>query len=515
MQTAGPGRAFDKKNKEKTMKKLTISILLLAMLASILVACGGSEGSGSTTTASETTVSDTTVGDSETEGKDYTLELPEGLRFEGEEFNIATWNGGNYMDHYDYGWCNFLDCDDPEPGMLLQEAAYSRNEEIRNLLGVEITATEDIWNWNATSEGIMAIIDICSLSGTSSFDLIMYEQYGYEFLIIDELLMDVAAMPYIDLDKGYYNQKANDVYYLRENLYVLHSDIAYPCQNAVNLLINNDMLVDLNYDANYVYDMVNNGTWTFDAFSDMISGLYTDMNGDKTPDLGDKFGLQGQPYSLAYLYPAAGLKGMYLGEEGFEFDYGTDYSFEVFDAIMDLKESQDVYCVDYEYDAFKAGRALFTGYASEINQLQSWFDFAFGVLPFPKFKDTQETYCTPASGGICLVPANIENEEFVGAMIEAMAAGSRKYLVPAFYDTFVENGVLRDNASRENWKRMLNEWGQYDFSRIIAPDDRIRNYAPAYNKIISNERDFKSSWDSQKETIEQVCQEFYEWYLAE
>jgi hypothetical protein len=418
------------------------------------------------------------------------------------------------MDHYDFGWCNFLDCDEPEAGMLLQEAAYNRNEEIRSLLGVEITS-EEVWQWNGTSEGLMAVIGICSLGGQSNFDLVMYEQYGYEALIIDELLMDVAAMPYIDLEKGYYNQMANDVYYLRDNLYVFFSDIAYPCQNAVNVLINNDMLVDLNYDANYVYDKVNDGTWTYSVFADMIDGLWEDLNGDGKGDLGDKFGLQGTPYSLSYLYPAAGLKGTYMTDDGFAFDYGTDYSFEVFDAIMDLKESEDVYCVDFEWDTFRAGRALFTGYASEINQLQTWFDFEFGVLPFPKFRDTQDEYAVSASGGIALIPANIEDQEFVGAVVEAMAAGSHKYLVPAFYDTFVENGVLRDDQSRENWRRMLNEWGFYDFTRIISPDDRIRGYAPVYFKIAANERDFASSWDTQKDTVGQICQEFYDWYLAE
>jgi hypothetical protein len=247
----------------------------------------------------------------------------------------------------------------------------------------------------------------------------------------------------------------------------------------------------------------------------MIDGLWEDLNGDGKGDLGDKFGLQGTPYSLSYLYPAAGLKGTYMTDDGFAFDYGTDYSFEVFDAIMDLKESEDVYCVAYEWDGFRAGRALFTGYASEINQLQTWFDFEFGVLPFPKYRDTQDTYSTPASGGIALIPANIEDENFVGAVIEAMAAGSHKYLVPAFYDTFVENGVLRDDASRENWRRMLTEWGFYDFTRIISPDDRIRGYAPVYFKIEAGERDFASSWDASKETIGQICQEFYDWYLAE
>jgi hypothetical protein len=498
------------------MKKFTIALLLLALLSSVFVACRDSGEAGTATTTTPATTPATTP-ETESQTVSYDHDLPDELDFDGEYFLIATWNGGNYMDHYDFGWCNFLDCDEPEAGMLLQEAAYQRNLELKNELNVEI-AVEERWNWASGGGGIGTVVGLCSLAGTNTFDLIMFEEYGYEALIIDELLKDVAAMPYIDLDKGYYNQKANDVYYLRDNLYVFISDIAYPCQNAVNLLINNDMLVDLKYDPNYVYDKVDNGTWTFGVLSDMVEGLWTDVNADGKADMGDQFGLQGTPFTPCYLYPAAGVKGTYLTDDGFEFDYGTDYSLEVYDAIRAFRDSSDVYCEEWSWDGFRAGRALFAGYASEINQLQTWFDFEFGVLPYPKFRDDQEAYHTPASGGVALIPANIEDEEFVGAVVEAMACGSHKHLVPAFYDNFVENGVLRDDRSRANWERMLGEWGFYDFTKIIAPDERIREYQFVYFMIAGQadaEGGIKSAWDASKETLATICQEFYDWYLAE
>ena len=42
-------------------------------------------------------------------------------------------------------------------------------------------------------------------------------------------------------------------------------------------------------------------------------------------------------------------------------------------------------------------------------------------------------------------------------MVEAMASASAKHPVPAFYENFMEQGIFRDQASRDNRKRMIGE----------------------------------------------------------
>ena len=114
-----------------------------------------------------------------------------------------------------------------------------------------------------------------------------------------------------------------------------------------------------------------------------------------------------------------------------------------------------------------------------------------------------------------MVPANIGDEEFVGAVIEAMAAGSHKYFVPAFYDQYLEQGVIRDEQSRVNWDKCLNEWGYYTLTSFIAPDGRIRGYGPASSAIANLDKNFISTWDASKGVIQELCDEFFEWYLAD
>jgi len=486
------------------MKRLTLAILLFALLLSVFAACDSGKKPAEGTNAETDPVQD-----------GYGDALPEDLKFDGKEFLIETYQGGNIGQ----GWACFFDVDEPEAGNILEEAAYNRNVEVESRLDVEITCQEN-WLWDGTSNGLVYVYSACGLAGKNKTQLYFLESFvSYEAFIIDELLTDIAALPHVDLNKEYYNKKANDVYYLKDNLYMFVSDITYACQNAVNVLVNNEMLVDLGYDANYIYDKVNDGTWTIDVVFDMIEGVASDLNTDGKLDYNDRLGFSGQPYAPCYFFPAAGLKGTYLTDEGFAFDYGTDYAVEVVDRIMDLVYHKDAW-YDYgeawahSFDAFWAGNALFMGFASEIRMLNE-IDFEFGILPYPKYSESQETYSTAASGGHAIVPGTIEDEEFVGAVIEAMASASHRHFVPAFYENFIKAGVIRDDASRANWAKMLNEWGSYEFTRCIAPDERIKAYRPAYNIISAPSDEYKSNWDAQKDMIAEICQEFFDWYLAD
>ncbi len=477
------------------MKKLTLAILLFALLLSVFVSCNTEKGGDNGENA---------VGD----------DLPADLRFNGEKFTIATYEGGNVGK----GWACFFDVDEPEEGNALQKAAYDRNKEVEERLGVTISC-EEPWVWDGTGEGLMYVYQACSLVNKELYQSYFMESLNsYEVLIADEMILNVAEMPYMDLNKPYYNKKANDVYNIGGRLYFFVSDITYSCQSAAMWLVNNEMLTELGYEETYLYDKVNDGTWTLDVVFEMIEGVRSDLNGDGIYDYNDRWGFSGQPYAPCYLYPAAGLRGAYIGENGFEFDYGTDYAIEVVDRILDLVEHEDTW-FDYSegwlnsFVSFWNGNSLFMGYASEIRALEQ-ITFDFGVLPYPKYRETQETYQCDAGGGFITIPCNIENADMVGAVLEAMASGSAKHFVPAFYGDYIERGVLRDDYSRENWAKMLNEWGIYELTRGISPNDRLIQYKPAYWTIGEASRDFVTVWSEQKDHLTDICQDFYDLYLS-
>jgi len=492
------------------MKKLLSILLLATVILSVFAACGGNGNETASTTTPTTNGSDATTTPAETDPVttgDDTHDLPADLRFDGKEFFIGCERDGNVSQY----WANYFDVDEPEPANMVQEAAYSRNLEIEEQLGITITAMTD-WSWG---EGLNKALDVCSRAGKALYDMMALEPiFSYEALIIDELVMDVTAMPYMDLSKSYYNHRANETYYLRDNLYFFTSDITFPCQGAVHWMVNDDMMIDLGYAPDYLFEKVENYEWTVAVLEDMIEGTYVDVNYDGEKDLNDIYGVGGMTGAFCNLYPGAGLKGTFYTEDGFEFDYGSDFSLTVYNKILELKTGPDVFCIDWVGDPWLTGNALFTSFGSEIQQVRS-MEFEFSLVPVPMFNDQQDTYYNFACGGVTIIPCTIEDENFVGAVIEAMASGSAKHLVPAFYDNFVEQGVLRNQESCDNWDRMLNEWALYEFTYLISPDNRLRYYAPVYELLYVNDPDFTSYWEAQEESIAESCWIFYEFYLSD
>ncbi len=490
------------------MKKLMSLLLLAVMLLSVFAACGGDENGTTVATTPSGGTSDVTdaVTDPVTTVGDDSHDLPADLKFTGEELILATYEGGNIGQ----GWANFLDVDEPEAGNLIEEAAYARNLEVEQLLGITITCNSD-WIWQS---GLQMALDVCSQSGNSIYDVMFLESiFSYETLIIDELIADIAQMPYMDLDKSYYNKEYNDTYYLRDSLYFFVSDITFPCQSAVKWMVNDDMMIDLGYERDYLFNKVESGDWNLSVVWDMIEGVAVDVNQDGVEDVNDIYGIGANCWQLAPLYPAAGLKGCYYTEDGFEFDYGTDYSYEVFNEILELQRSPDVK-FDGDDDAWFVGNALFTASGQELRLFQS-MEFDFSVLPMPRFNDEQERYYNYCSGGVTIVPATIENEDLVGASIEAMAYSSAKHLVPAFHENFIEQGVLRNTESWNNWNRMLGEWAAPEFCSLIAPDGRLTWYKPVYDCLWFDNPGFSESWDAMKDSVAETCWIFYEFYLAD
>jgi len=501
------------------MKKFASILLALLLAFSAFVAC---DNGSSTVTPAPGTSSDTTSGDTTsavdtdavtTEKVDDVHDLPADLKFEGMEFILGTYTGGNISDD----WAFYLDCDEPEAGNLLEEAIFSRNSQIFEILGVEVTCKED-WNWTGASEGLNVAMSVCSIAGKEMYHGMFLESpITYDSLIIDELVYDIPTLPYVNLSKSYYNQQVNDLFYLRDNLYMVVGDFSVSVQNAAHWLVNNDMLIDLGYEANYLYDKVNNYDWTVADVLSMIENTYSDTNRDGNVDIGDTFGIAGACGSINPLYVSCGLIGTYLTDDGFAFDYGTDKSIEVFNMIMDMTTSNpDVY-IDENYPAYSEqpwfnGRCLFHCNASELFDHKD-LPFEFGVLPLPMYNDEQERYYCYGSGGAMIVPGNILDPDFVGASIEIFTALSAQSFKPAFYDYYMEQGVLRDDPSRENWSKMLNEWNIRDVVQMACPDSRLKFFDVVYQLLRDRDPGYTEKWDTQKTSIEETCWIFYEFYL--
>ena len=492
------------------MRKTTkiISLVLSALMIVIAVASctqPSTPPSGGTGTASPAT---TDAPKAEMYGN---VEVSD--KYEGKEFKIATYLDGNLSN----GWACYFDIDEPEEGDKMQAASQTRNLEIESKFKVTITCDE-LWHWWGGKEGYFYMSQL-NQNGDMIYDLFFLESYiASSDLIIDELLYDMSQLPYVNLEADYYNHGFNDTYELGGKHYILASDLTYPCQSAQRIYVNNDLLKDLNYDPNYVYDRVDNGTWTYDVLVQMIEGQNEDLNQDGKYDTNDYYGFVGTPYSPMQFYHGAGIRGSYVDDDGWHFDYDSDRAVKVIDTIYTFVNKPEVYVKEWTNVIFNSGHALFTTSGSELRELHNWdLDIYIGVVPNPKFDDTQDRYYIYCAGGGFCMPSDLKDPDFAGAMLEAMSYGSQKYLVPAFYDNFIEQRVLQDDRSRENWRRMLSDWSFFEFTGQIAPNEEVRYYNPATKAVdrMSNgeANTYLSSWAEVKDVMELVCGQFYKTFM--
>ncbi len=497
------------------MKKIIALLLSAVMIVFVVTACasgtpavpGDTSGKGGDTSSG----ADTSVPKEENYGN---VPLSDRDKFEGKEFRIATYKGGN-VDIY---WACFFDVDEPDESDRLQADAHKRNVEIEEKFGCEITCDEN-WTWAGYKDGKAYMYQLAG-DGDMIYDLYFLEGcYAMSDFIIDGMLYDVSTLPYVNLDADYYHHQFNKTFEMKSKNYIFSSDLTYPCHSAQRIYVNEDMLVNLNYDENYLYDLVDDGSWTLDVIFRMMDGLHEDLNHDGIMDINDRYGFSGMPGTPLHFFSGAGLRGSYITDNGWEFDYGSDKAIKVVDRLKTFCDSPDTYLKEWTYDPFLKGNALFTNSGAELRQIKNWdLDMHIGILPNPKYDESQERYYNMCQGGPLIVPSDIKDPEFVGAMIEAMSYGSQKYLVPAFYDNFVQQRIIQDDRSRENWRRMLTEWSVFEFTYLIAPNEDLQNFGPAMFpifRIVDGEANtYSSSWAEVEDVMKLVCNQFYKKFMS-
>ncbi|MCR5783843.1 MAG: hypothetical protein K6G90_14045 [Clostridia bacterium] len=142
-------------------------------------------------------------------------------------------------------------------------------------------------------------------------------------------------------------------------------------------------------------------------------------------------------------------------------------------------------------------------------------DRDFGILPEPKYDDSQDHYSTYAFPFYPLlsVPVSVKGDKLsmTGFIIEALAAESYKTLTPAFYEKALSAKYVRDEYSFE----MLN---------IIL---RSRIYDPLYfynwggsfrdslvNMLTGNKKTLSSYYAKGSKALNNSLKKVYEKFIA-
>ena len=220
-----------------------------------------------------------------------------------------------------------------------------------------------------------------------------------------------------------------------------------------------------------LYTVVREGKWTYDKLSSIAETVMQDLNGDgvMTPEE-DIYGFLGARDVTESFYYGSGGQMVSKNSDGvFELTFGSERDINVTEKIIDLMNqpwfmnhhliaNQDD---NYYRQLFEQGYGLFFWMRlDEVTNMRA-SDADFGILPIPKYEESQDKYYSMVSRyitGLPSIPITLTGEKLdeVGLVLEALSAESYYTLIPEYIETSLKTKNSRDAESADMLDIIIN-----------------------------------------------------------
>ena len=447
----------------KCIKRKVALLLVFLMLLPLIAACGNKEaennnGGGSSDAGSASIV-------------------PDDLKFTGETFTVLC--------REDNAWGRYLHEIAADEGTteLVNEAVYKRNlavEERFELEALEAYAIPGQW---AVNEDFINTFKNSILSASGSFDLIMSQQSYMEDISLIELFRNFYEVPYVkdNMDAEYYYQDLIKEVAIDGKLLYMVGDYSLTYWEHLYVLYFNKTMAE-NRNVGDIYQLVRDGAWTYDKMAEMVKGTWSDLDGDLWPSSEDSYGyvteIRNTTDALWDLFDIRVTSRDENGEVKIDVDEGK--MVQVLEKFVEFKASDDTYFETTDSSMtedsivsdriFREGRALF--YPAFLSRAQDFrgMETDFGIVPYPKWNETQEKYYTRSQDAysVAVVPIDVPNVEMSGAVLDLLSAISYESVIPAYYDMALRDKYARDDESGEMLD-IIREGFKFNFGVFYAP----------------------------------------------
>ena len=344
----------------------------------------------------------------------------------------------------------------------VDNAVYKRNRYLSEKYHVKLEVLyKDFQQIASFANEMVQVSEHCFDIITSGF---MYQF----FLAVNGRIYEKSGIPVIDLSREYWNQSIlSDTSINGKNHYFVSDANIWSMNAAGVVFFNVDMLDDLNISEN-PYELVRNNGWTYDKMTEMSRAVYTDLDGDKTVSLADRFGSVSTVAACETMF--VGLGGSIIGKDGDDIPNVAVTEQKNIDIIEKLVNfwSDDSSLLINRYESYSSpreggnlladtlldNRALFS--QEQLYQLSTFADseYVIGMVPCPKYNESQKNYDTfvhMAHGSATSVPLFLGGTdlEIVGYILEDMAWYSNKTIRPEYYDVNLKSRRAQDSESAE------------------------------------------------------------------
>lgn len=484
---------------KQIQKNAAITALLLSSLL-LAAGCGSTDAEETENTAASETKPETTA-----EAPDIYAHNLGDFDFKGETFTMYTRNSIFLNDN--------LHCAEAD-GSTLNDEIYARNLRLEDQYNFKFEEIREDANTTKARTAVMA--------GEDAYDIIVTRcVYAFDYAL-EGILHPVTVLPHVDLSKPYWDEQLTDAVSIGGKKFFAVGAYNLSGYDFTHMLAFNKAIAS-QFDFS-VYNMVNDGTWTYDAMQDMMKNVTSDLDGNGTMDDKDRYGLLSTPKQiLPCFWIAANQLSIRMDSRNYPtYSMLSDEGFaDVFARIFELawdsgawyanKSTDNV--ADEQVTMFINNQSLFIDMAAFYLEDLRNMDADFGLIPFPKYDESQTTYYSRIEGceQTCIPVTNTANLEMTSVILEAMASDSAQNLVPAYYETLLKSKLARDNDSEQMleiiFANRVFDWGDTIWCAEIRDgkfDAMMQN----------NKRDLASTAKSLEKTMQKKINDVIEAFEA-
>lgn len=419
--------------KHKTVRALTLLLVLLMLLASV-VSC---------TEKPVVQPSDDSTSTTPVSGDENDPNLAP-VDYEGYEFCILTHDEEGFWAEEDLG-------------RPINDAVFRRNTYLEEKYGIVIKVE------TCTFNGYLSKIERASMGDiTDAFDLINASMaYAYQ-LSTKGYLLEMDQYPVVNLTRSYWWQNVLEDTSVAGKNYFAINDSCLESFYQMSVVIFNKTIAAAQEMENF-FDMVKEGDWTLEAFCALSKEAYTDATGDGVT-LDDTFGTTGNSYMTDCLIYGWDMLYVEKNENNLPVLNISDNQkfFNAFESVVALFNDKTTLYGEFQSgqnarqtvpeETFRSGRSLFwvesLGWAETLRAI----GLPFGLLPMPKIDKEQQEYtnCIHAWASTAISVLKVSTDlTRTGTILEDMAYISQKEIRPTYYDIILNGRIVYDAESYE------------------------------------------------------------------
>lgn len=360
--------------------------------------------------------------------------------------------------------------EDQETGEPVNDALYRRDRLIEEKYNIQIE-----YNIFAEASPLYSAARNSIQAGENSFDYAVDMMMEVtKNLAQNGMAYDFNKVPGVDLSREWWSRFAIRDLTIDGRFFFPTGDITarYPGSQYL-MIFNKKIFADEGFE--YPYQSVLEGSWTLDAFFDIIKDSSRDINGDGVlKSTEDRFGLVVEAMAPFCFLRAAGEGLTKIVDGNPVLNVKNEKTIAIIDKLASVWGNESYmyapknYVVYEEVPIFKEDRAMFVPMTGTNLSLFKDMESDFGIVPLPKYDKNQEDYyshCQPWGSAAVTIPHNIENIERTGIIVEAMAAAGRYTSTPAAYDVTLKTKYARDEYS-ETMFDIICDGSTYDFAHL-------------------------------------------------